>query len=228
MSEDKPIDFDRAEKFSYAYVDGKYGKIAVTATGSAVLADPAAWSYAETHSYVKVDPSSVSVSVPSGVSELYAKVIYVQGGGNDGGGSSSGGITLNDVTNYLNSNNYVKSSYVDSAISSITIPSNISELNNDSNFITSSYVDSVVSSISIPVKVSELENDEEYVKKSYVDSLILDLSNSFNQKIAQVGSSNPDTIYEMGDHSNNINNLIINDRNDADALNAGIVYGNRI
>lgn len=51
--------FSKQEKFSYAYVDGKYAKIVTQASGSGVLADPNTWSYAETHSYVKVDPASV-------------------------------------------------------------------------------------------------------------------------------------------------------------------------
>lgn len=51
--------FSTQEKFSYAYVDGKYAKLITQATGKATLADPLTWSYAETHSYVKVDPSSL-------------------------------------------------------------------------------------------------------------------------------------------------------------------------
>lgn len=51
--------FDKQEKFSYAYVDGKYAKIVTQAGGAATLADPRTWSYAETHSYVKVNPASV-------------------------------------------------------------------------------------------------------------------------------------------------------------------------
>ena len=71
--------FSKQEKFSYAYVDGKYAKLVVQAAGVATLADPLTWSYAETHSYVKVDPSSLGVSVPSGVEDVYAKVIYTVG-----------------------------------------------------------------------------------------------------------------------------------------------------
>lgn len=60
---DSSINFDKAEKFSYAYVDGKYAKIATVASAgsSVVMADPLSWGYAETHSYVKVDPSSLGV-----------------------------------------------------------------------------------------------------------------------------------------------------------------------
>ena len=230
MSDNNNINFSVAEKYSYVYADEKYAKLAVSAGGDAKLVDPLAWSYAETHSYVKVDPSSVGVEVPSGVEELYAKVLYIAGGGG-GGGSSSGGITINDVKNYLNSNHYVTSTFVASSLSSLDIPEKLSDLQNDTYFITSSYVDEKLAEITIPRKLSDLENDADFVTEAYVISALSNieipeipakvstfendaqyvslsvvqemmsgLQNNFNLRLMSIEARLPSAVVDMGEH----------------------------
>lgn len=175
--------FSKQEKFSYAYVDGKYAKIITQATGAGVLADPLAWSYAETHSYVKVDPASVGVDVPSGVEDVYAKVVFNVGAGGGSSATDPSGVVITRVGQLINDKHYVTSGELQGKISQITL----SSLPNDAGFITSS-------SIAIPSAVSQLENDSGFV--SYDDSAYL-------QSLETISELS----FTVGDHSSSLLSL---------------------
>jgi len=170
MSDNKDKNFSVKETCSYAYVDGKYAKIAVAANGNAVLADPLRWSYAETHSYVKVDPSSIGVSAPSGVDDVYAKVIYLAGGGS-GGSSSQGG-------SQIDTSNLVTKSELSAAINSISVsaPASYLDISDGYKLATTGYVDEKLGSIYIPSLLSEFTNDTDFASKSYVTEKVLEAS----------------------------------------------------
>ena len=174
MPDDSTINFDVAEKYSYVYADEKFGKLAVTATGDAKLVDPLAWSYAETHSYVKVDPSSVGVEVPSGVTELYAKVIYAPGIGGGSGGSSSSPHThkISDITNLNASLNSLSSSI---SVNSGNISSLSSYTQNEVISISNdiSYLSSAIDGISFDSLISSITINSENI--SYLSSVIDEL-----------------------------------------------------
>ena len=186
MSDDSTINFSKAEKYSYVYADEKFSKLAVAATGEAKLVDPLAWSYAETHSYVKVDPSSVGVEVPSGVTELYAKVIYTAGSGSSSGGSTSGYHThqMSDVIGLSGKINSLSAAItansndvatLSAELEGIIIPTKLSDLTNDQDFVTVDAVSGMISGIdvpSVPSALSEFDNDLGFATSSYVDEVV--------------------------------------------------------
>lgn len=184
MMSDENVNWSVMEKWSYAYVDGKYAKIAVAADGDATMADPMTWAYAEAHSYVKVDPVSVGVSVPDDVKELYAKVIYMPGGGGGSGGGGGTYIEKDPVFKSVSAT-FAQKSYVDQKVAALSIPTKLSDLTNDKDFIASSmigegdsqialnsnvhsYVDQAIAAIDVPVKMSDLENDRGFITSSLI------------------------------------------------------------
>lgn len=116
--------------------------------------DPRAWSYAETHSYVAVSPSDLGVEVPSGVEKIFAKVLYLPGGGC---GSSSGGTAVipTNVLRQDTNDPYLKTSKINELVNgkvSAFITSTEAETlisNSTSNFVTSDNVNTLISNSTV-------------------------------------------------------------------------------
>lgn len=184
------INFSKAEKFSYAYVDDKYAKIAVIASaGSPTLVDPRAWSYAETHSYVEVDPAELGVTVPEGVEKIYAKVLYVAGGGGSSSGGSGGGITVekdpifksvsgsfatkSELSSYITIT--AANQAISQAVDAIVITDSFKDLSG--SYATKDYVNTAVGNISL----------NEYATQDYVNDAISHITD--NDSFASVSGN---------------------------------------
>lgn len=190
MSDD--INFTKAETNSYARIDDdKYAKIATivsSSKGTPTLIGPYEWSYAETHSYVKLDPKDIDIEVPSGVTDIYAKVLFLVKGETPGGSQGSSSTSFDEKDPIFSA---VSSQF---ALAN-EIPTKTSDLNNDSKFLTQNELSS-------------------FYSKTEVDELLNELRQEFNRKIITEIETKLSSGTEMSDRSINDenNNLELSDR----------------